>query len=85
MDKENNEVNESGYNSGAKNASDISFFSTIQQQEEEHYKWLASLTPEQHLQNAVANIKRIYAKELSEQTTPSKELRFEGKINKNKS
>lgn len=76
MDNENNEVNEPqmGYISGAKNASDISFFSTLQQQE--HYKWLVSLTPEQHLQNAVANIKRIYAKELSEQTTPSKELRF---------
>lgn len=79
MSKEKNEVNEPqlGYNSGTKDAPEISFFSSIQQQEEEHYKWLASLTPVQHLQNAVANIKRIYAKELSEQTTPSKELRFE--------
>ena len=79
MDKENNEVNEprEDYNSGAKDAPAISFFNSIEQQEEEHYKWLASLTPEQHLQNAIANIKRIYAKELSEQITPSKELRFE--------
>lgn len=79
MSKENNEVNEPqvGYNSGAKDAPEISFFNSIEQQEEEHYKWLASLTPEQHLQNAVANIKRIYAKELSEQIIPSKELRFE--------
>jgi len=79
MSKENNEVNEprEDYNSGAKDAPAISFFNSIEQQEEEHYKWLASLTPEQHLQNAIANIKRIYAKELSEQITPSKELRFE--------
>jgi hypothetical protein len=79
MSKEKNKVNEPqvGYHSGAADAPEISFFSSIQQQEDEHYKWLASLTPEQHLQHAVANIKRIYAKELSETPTPSKELRFE--------
>jgi hypothetical protein len=79
MSKEKNKVNEPqvGYHSGTADAPEISFFSSIQQQEDEHYKWLASLTPEQHLQHAVANIKRIYAKELSETPTPSKELRFE--------
>ena len=79
MSKEKNKVNEPqvGYHLGAADAPEISFFSSIQQQEDEHYKWLASLTPEQHLQHAVANIKRIYAKELSEQTTAPNELRFE--------
>ncbi len=79
MSKEHNEVNDpqAGYNQVAVNAPEISFFASIQKQEEAHYKWLASLTPEQHLQHAVANIKRIYAKELSEQAEPPIELRFE--------
>lgn len=72
MGEEKNDINElqAGYNTVVTNAPEISFFSSISEQEEEHYKWLASLTPEQHLQNAVANIKRIYAQELSEQIKP---------------
>jgi hypothetical protein len=31
---------------------------------EDNYKWLASLTPEQHLHNALNHIKQIYAEEL---------------------
>ena len=42
----------------------IHFFSSLEEQAEDNYKWLASLTPEQHLQNAVAHIKQIYAEEL---------------------
>lgn len=42
----------------------ISIFNSFEEAEEDNYKWLASLTGEQHLQNAVALIKRIYAKEL---------------------
>jgi hypothetical protein len=40
MSKEKNKVNEPqvGYHSGAADAPEISFFSSIQQQEEEHYK-----------------------------------------------
>jgi hypothetical protein len=55
----------------------ISFYASLNQQEEEHFKWLASLTAEQHLINAIANIKRIYAKELSTTGIRPSELRFE--------
>lgn len=79
MCRDKNEANEpqTGYHTNVSHGAEISFFSSIQQQEEAHYQWLASLTPEQHLQNAVANIKRIYAKELIENIAPIKELRFE--------
>lgn len=79
MCRDKNEANEpqTGCHTNVSHGAEISFFSSIQQQEEAHYQWLASLTPEQHLQNAEANIKRIYAKELIENIAPIKELRFE--------
>jgi hypothetical protein len=42
----------------------IQVFSSFDKQEEDNYKWLATLTPEQHLQNATALIKRIFAEDL---------------------
>lgn len=42
----------------------ITIFNSHVEMEEENYKWLASLTPEQHLQNATALIKRIFADDL---------------------
>ncbi len=42
----------------------LSVFNSIEEAEEDNYKWLASLTGEQHLINAVALIKRIYAEDL---------------------
>lgn len=42
----------------------ISVFNSFEEAEEDNYKWLASLTGEQHLINAVALIKRIYAEDL---------------------
>jgi hypothetical protein len=40
-------------------------FKSFSNQEEDNYRWLAGLTPEQHLINAIHLIKRIYAKDLS--------------------
>ena len=42
------------------------FFKSFEEEQEAHYKWLASLSEVEHLANAVKNIKRIYAKELRE-------------------
>jgi hypothetical protein len=42
----------------------IHFFSSLDEMAEDNYKWLASLTPEQHLHNALNHIKQIYAEEL---------------------
>ncbi len=42
----------------------FTIFNSHVEMEEENYKWLASLTPEQHLQNATALIKRIFADDL---------------------
>lgn len=42
----------------------LAIFNSFEEAEEDNYKWLASLTGEQHLINAVALIKRIYAEDL---------------------
>jgi hypothetical protein len=42
----------------------LTIFNSFEEAEEDNYKWLASLTGEQHLINAVALIKRIYADDL---------------------
>lgn len=55
----------------------ISFFSSLAEQEAAHYQWLSSLTPEQHLKNALANIIRIYGEEVCQRPMQSKEIRFE--------
>jgi hypothetical protein len=47
----------------------LHFSSSFQQDADDNYRWLASLTPEQHLANATANIKRIYKDTLK--TNPS--------------
>ena len=60
-----------------KNNKPIHFFSSLDEQAEDNYKWLASLTPEQHLQNATAHIKQIFAKEIKENPDLGHQLRFE--------
>lgn len=42
----------------------VRFFASFDEMEEDNYKWLANLTPEQHLENATALIKRIFAEQL---------------------
>ena len=43
---------------------DVRFSSTFEEADNENFRWLASLSPEQHLQNATSNIKRIFAEDL---------------------
>lgn len=45
------------------NQKKITVFNSFEEAEEDNYKWLASLSPEQHLINAVKLIKRIHPKE----------------------
>ena len=48
-------------------------FSTLEEQEEENYRYWLSLAPEQRLENVTFIIKKIYAKELAQ---PSKSNRI---------
>lgn len=43
---------------------EIHFFDSLDAQEKDHYQYLASLSPLQHLENATNLIKRIFAKEI---------------------
>ncbi len=42
----------------------IRFFDSFEEQEKAENKWLASLTPEQHLRNTTSLIKRAFAETL---------------------
>ncbi len=55
----------------------ITIFNSHVEMEEENYKWLASLTPEQHLQNATALIKRIFAEDLKNNPRIGNKLYFD--------
>ena len=61
-----NEVNEPSINYTDLSSLDknIAIFNSHLEMEEENYKWLATLSPEQHLENATALIKRIFADDL---------------------
>jgi hypothetical protein len=63
-EQEANKVEEpsAGYAIQASNT--MHFFQSNEEEQLDHYKWLASLTPLQHLENGTKNIKRIYAEEL---------------------
>ncbi len=55
----------------------VKFFSSFEEMEDDNYKWLATLTPEQHLQNATANIKRIFAEDLKKNPRIGNKIIFE--------
>ena len=59
------------------NSKSIQFFSSLEEMEEDNYKWLSTLTPEQHLMNAVAHIKQIYAEELKRNPGLGTEIIFD--------
>lgn len=44
----------------------ITFYNSFEDQKEDEYRYLASLTGVEHLANAIALIKRVYAKQLAE-------------------
>lgn len=57
------------YRTDKANESTFKIFNSFQEQENDNYKWLASLTPVEHLQNATALIKRIFADSLKQNPT----------------
>ena len=61
-----NQVNEPSSSYGSNR---IHFFKSSQEQENDNYAWLASLTPEEHLYNATQLIMRIYSEELIKNPT----------------
>ncbi len=55
----------------------IHFFNSLEEMSDEHYKYLASLSPEEHLRNAVLHIQQIYAEELKRINEGPKEINFD--------
>ncbi len=55
----------------------VRFFSSFEEMEDDNYKWLANLTPEQHLENATALIKRIFAEQLKTNPLIGNKIYFE--------
>jgi hypothetical protein len=55
----------------------IHFFNSLKEMSDDHYSYLATLSPEQHLQNALIHIKQIYADELLKNTDSEKEIIFD--------
>lgn len=52
----------------------LTIFNSFEEAEEDNYKWLASLTGEQHLQNAHKLMKRIFAEDLKKNPTVGTKL-----------
>jgi hypothetical protein len=52
-------------------------FDSFSEQEDDNYRWLANLSPEQHLINATALIKRIFADKLKLNPIIGTKLTFE--------
>ena len=55
----------------------IHFFNSLEEMSDDHYSYLATLSPEQHLQNALIHIKQIYADELLKNPDSGKEIIFD--------
>ena len=51
----------------------LQVYNSFEEQEEENYKWLASLSPEQHLHNALELIKRVYG--IGQEDSAKKEVK----------
>lgn len=54
----------------------IQVFDSFEEQEVAEMEWLASQTPEQHLQHAVSLIKRIFAEELRQEPEIGNQLQI---------
>lgn len=55
----------------------IRIFKSFEEQEEDNFKWLASLTPEQNLYYATELIKRIFSDELKRNPTIGNRIKFD--------
>ncbi len=54
----------------------IHFFKSLEEMEEDNYKWLATLSPIEHFTNATELIKRIFAKDLKKKPTIGSKIYF---------
>ena len=54
----------------------ITVFTSLEEQENENYKWLASLSPEENLYHATELIKRVFADELKQHPTTGNRIKF---------
>lgn len=74
-----NELNEpaQAYNIGENESNRMQNFDSFSEQEDDNYRWLAKLSPEQHLINATALIKRIFADKLKLNPNIGTKLTFE--------
>ncbi len=61
---------------GLSSKKEIYFFNSLKEQEMDNYKWLASLSPIEHMQYGVENIKRIFADELRANPSLGVDLTF---------
>ncbi|MGE0638162.1 MAG: hypothetical protein AB7G44_07305 [Bacteroidia bacterium] len=68
------EVNEPQQAYGEK---EMMFFNSFEEQENDNYRWLATLTPEQHLNYTVQLIKRVYSEQLKENPKTGNTLIFD--------
>jgi hypothetical protein len=55
----------------------IRFFNSFEEQEEDEIRWLASLSPEEHLRNTTSLIKRVFAEDLKRNPYIGTEIQFE--------
>ncbi len=55
----------------------VQFFKSFEDQENDHYMWLSSLTPEEHLYYATQLIKRVFASELKQIPTLGNRIKFD--------
>ena len=58
------------------NKNRIQFFNSLEEQENDNYKWLASLTPEENLYYATQLIKRVFAEELKQNPVLGNKIKF---------
>jgi len=52
-------------------------FNSFEEMERDELRWLASLTPEQHLRHTIDLIKRVYADKLTQKPKIGKKLYFD--------
>jgi len=55
----------------------VHFFNSIDEQEVDNCRYLASLSPEQHLKNATALIKRIFVNDIKQNKSNPKHIIFD--------
>ena len=73
-DKSSALVNETSLLYQAKSKDTLKIFNSFEELENDNYRWLATLTPSQHLQNATSLIKRIFAENLKQHPYLGNEL-----------